>query len=885
MANEFKVKKGLVIEGASGGTVLDVQGSQGQLFSVTDSLTGDLFAVSDISGIPILTVNSSGATTLDGTLATTGDVTINKDYGRLILQDTGTGNALNQWISYRDSAGTERAYMGYGSTGDSTFYIVNYLSDLKFYAGGVLNTTLAGANTTFAGTITASNLSGTNTGDQTLPTASSLGAVTLTGSQTISGSKTFSSSGNTHNGHINYSSYDAPGNHYSHFRDGSGNSGTTVNWRQFYGSNYKTHTWASDSSGNMAFTFQGDIDANGGDLSADNFSGSSSGTNTGDQTLLNQLSGGYLPLIAGSSSPLTGNLHIETSGANMLNLKDTNSSGDSSNPYISFYDSTNTRQGYVGLGSASNAKLYLEGLDGVHAQGGTFSTSGSITVGGSLVVATTLNVEGNTVLGNANGDKVHINDILHVGATDSGNSDFFFGEGGTHNIAYGAHWHWDSGYGFNWYTRNSSTDTLLMHYDTNDLTHVDWHRNFVMNSNNISGGGTFTATTFSGALSGNAATATLAANSTLAGGLAIGTGVNNSANQIVRTQANGYTDFGWINTVSGTASGTPVRIYCSQDAYIRYYSPASLAPYILNQGSTKNSHVHSWADITSGTVPTFNQNTTGEATTARSFSTGRTNYKTITDGAVAGQLMWKEYGNNHTIFDASDSTSPSGTSVNNTNATNAWTGTYPTLMGWNGSGTYGVRVDSARYADTVTNGAYTNVANNFTTTQKITESEPKLRLTSSSSPSLQAGLMTQVGGQLLGFGTNYSQIGSRNASYAGGFFRIDARVGYEAQFFTVQRIPANGSEAVIFKVGSTGNVVVSGNLAVGATSAAAKLDVRGTLRSDQEQDSGPGGNTGAGTIGNLIGDAGPDDTALGTPNKWLKINLSGNDYLIPAYSE
>ena len=59
MTNEFKIKKGLVVTG-SGGTLLDVQGSVGQLFSVTDSLTGDLFSVSDISGVPILNVNSSG---------------------------------------------------------------------------------------------------------------------------------------------------------------------------------------------------------------------------------------------------------------------------------------------------------------------------------------------------------------------------------------------------------------------------------------------------------------------------------------------------------------------------------------------------------------------------------------------------------------------------------------------------------------------------------------------------------------------------------------------------------------------------------------------------------------------------------------------------------
>ena len=115
--------------------------------------------------------------------------------------------------------------------------------------------------------------------------------------------------------------------------------------------------------------------------------------------------------------------------------------------------------------------------------------------------------------------------------------------------------------------------------------------------------GTVTATTFSGALSGNASTATLAANSTLAGGLAINsTGTNYVANQIVRTQANGYIHAGWLNTPSGLATGNPVRIYCSQDNYLRYYSPAEFAPYILNQGSTKNSHTHSYLPLGGGTL-------------------------------------------------------------------------------------------------------------------------------------------------------------------------------------------------------------------------------------------------------------------------------------------
>jgi hypothetical protein len=66
---------------------------------------------------------------------------------------------------------------------------------------------------------------------------------------------------------------------------------------------------------------------------------------------------------------------------------------------------------------------------------------------------------------------------------------------------------------------------------------------------------------------------------------------------------------------------------------------------------------------------------------------------------VIGQLAWKNYGNNHTIFDASASTSPDGTSIGNTDPVVAWVATYPTLMGWNGTNTYGVRVDSSRYAD------------------------------------------------------------------------------------------------------------------------------------------------------------------------------------------
>ena len=108
MANEFKIKKGLIVTGASGGTVVDIQGSQGQLFSVTDDLSGSIFAVSDISGVPILDVNSDGTSYFDGNVG------------------IGTSNP----------------------------------SEKLNVSGNILAT----------GTIAGSNLSGTNTGDQVLPT-------------------------------------------------------------------------------------------------------------------------------------------------------------------------------------------------------------------------------------------------------------------------------------------------------------------------------------------------------------------------------------------------------------------------------------------------------------------------------------------------------------------------------------------------------------------------------------------------------------------------------------------------------------------------------------------------------------------------------------------
>lgn len=88
--------------------------------------------------------------------------------------------------------------------------------------------------------------------------------------------------------------------------------------------------------------------------------------------------------------------------------------------------------------------------------------------------------------------------------------------------------------------------------------------------------------------------------------------------------------------------------------------------------------------------------------TATKLQSNRTNWVgTGVKDSVVGGLTWNNYGNNHVVFDASAGTSPSGEAISDRDPANPWSPSFPTLMGWNGVYTYGVRVDSARVADSV----------------------------------------------------------------------------------------------------------------------------------------------------------------------------------------
>jgi hypothetical protein len=76
MANNNVYFGNLAVNGITGGagagsTVLDIQGTAGQLFSVVDGLTGSLMSVNDVSGLPILEVFSDDRVVM-GTYGATG---------------------------------------------------------------------------------------------------------------------------------------------------------------------------------------------------------------------------------------------------------------------------------------------------------------------------------------------------------------------------------------------------------------------------------------------------------------------------------------------------------------------------------------------------------------------------------------------------------------------------------------------------------------------------------------------------------------------------------------------------------------------------------------------------------------------------------------------
>lgn len=95
----------------SGSTVVDIQGSQGQLFSVIDTLSGSLMSVNDISGLPILEVFSD-------------DRVVMGTYGAPALIITGS-NAVFTGSVIIDGAFLDTVRTGSLGVGSTLLYTIN----------------------------------------------------------------------------------------------------------------------------------------------------------------------------------------------------------------------------------------------------------------------------------------------------------------------------------------------------------------------------------------------------------------------------------------------------------------------------------------------------------------------------------------------------------------------------------------------------------------------------------------------------------------------------------------------------------------------------------------------------------------------------------------
>jgi hypothetical protein len=134
----------------SGSTVLDVQGSQGQLFSITDSLSGSLFSVNDISGLPILEVFSDNTILMGDYIApslnTTEKLTVNSGVTTLYALPTASyDGAFFEYTIRSGSNSRAGSIMGIWS-GSSVNYTETTTVDFGNTSGFNFGMSISGAN-------------------------------------------------------------------------------------------------------------------------------------------------------------------------------------------------------------------------------------------------------------------------------------------------------------------------------------------------------------------------------------------------------------------------------------------------------------------------------------------------------------------------------------------------------------------------------------------------------------------------------------------------------------------------------------------------------------------------------------------------------------------
>ena len=156
---------------------LDIQGTQGQLFSVTDDLSGSIFAVADISGVPIFDVNSNGKVGINTTSAN--DIfDVRSPSWAARIQSTTDGTYLrmspNQIATFNSANAGSPLYINHSSSGNIIMaggggvVLVGATSTPFNYGGSILH--IGGTRATLglksSGTLATIALSSNNVSDK-----------------------------------------------------------------------------------------------------------------------------------------------------------------------------------------------------------------------------------------------------------------------------------------------------------------------------------------------------------------------------------------------------------------------------------------------------------------------------------------------------------------------------------------------------------------------------------------------------------------------------------------------------------------------------------------------------------------------------------------------
>jgi hypothetical protein len=148
----------IVVGSGSAQPIFTVQGSQGELFSITDSLSGSLFSVNDISGLPILETFSDGTTLMGSYLAPalfTTQKTTTTNSGSFVIYNIPTGSYDGLYVDYTARSGSNaRAgqIMAIWS-GSSVNYTETTTTDFGTTSNLLLGVSISGSNMALTGSV------------------------------------------------------------------------------------------------------------------------------------------------------------------------------------------------------------------------------------------------------------------------------------------------------------------------------------------------------------------------------------------------------------------------------------------------------------------------------------------------------------------------------------------------------------------------------------------------------------------------------------------------------------------------------------------------------------------------------------------------------------